>query len=598
MRNIYDKVGHLGLYALLEGSDRANYGNTWFVDENSGGTANNANAGQGASWAAAFTTLNYAISRCSNDAGDVIFVAADHTEDFSTKETTSGTTTTGAVVDKSGVTIIGLGTQDRRPTFSTTAAAGVLNVTASECTLCNLLFKSNYADTVALINADSGADGLLVEDCEFRDNSAITEYKLGISIAANCNDTIIRGCRFLSTDTASATEAAIRYVGAHYRSTIQDCVFRGDWGGGSTDACIDASTTASFDFLVDNNIINNMDPTYGSAIEVHASTTGAITNNVIYCTGAAAAPLAAAGCIKSGNTITTALAASAEGGGSSAIMANYYVDSGSGTAGNAGTSWAEAEATLDAAIALCADNNGDTIHVAPGHAEDYVAAGANLTLDKIGVHIIGYGTGTNRPTFTFKTEVSADIEVDAANCTIENCIFINDITGLDAPFDVDAAGFTLKNCLTRDLGTDICDNWIFADGGADYLTIIGHKHEGTASANGVTWLAMSAACDFLTVKDCVVDGNFSAACIDFAAAVGSVMIDNCTLINANAVDVCFECFAASTGVMRNCSLSILTDGQTTAIHTAGAMSYFENYYTDNPVSQTAIICAAEGITGA
>ena len=310
MKN-YDNIVNFGLYSLLKGTDRQGNADTWFVDGNSGNAANNANTGQGASWDLPLSTLNYAISRCSNDASNVIFVAADHTENWSTKETASGTTTTGACVNKSGVTIIGWGSQDRRPTFSTTAAAGTLNVIASECSLYNLVFKSNFADTATLIITDSGGDGLLVENCEFRDNSAITEHKLAISIAANCNDTVIRGCRFLVTDTASATEAAIRYVGAHYRSTVQDCLFRGDWGGGSSDAVIDASATASFDFFCDGNIINNIDPTFGACIIVHASTTGVVSNNVCYSTGVGSVPIVAAGCIKAGNKETLLTSADA-----------------------------------------------------------------------------------------------------------------------------------------------------------------------------------------------------------------------------------------------------------------------------------------------
>lgn len=864
--NIYDRIGKFGLYSLLEGTDRLGNADTWFVDGNSGNAANSAGAGQGASWDLPFSTLNYAISRCSNDASNVILVAADHTENWTTKETASGTTTTGACVNKSGVTIIGFGTQDRRPTFLTTAAAGTLNVIATECSLYNLVFKSNYADTATLIITDSAGDGLLVENCEFRDSAANKEHKLAISIAANCDDTTIRGCRFLVTDDASASEAAIRYVGAHYRSTVQDCFFRGDWGGDSSDGVIDASTTASYDMLIDGNIINNMDATYGAGIEVHASTTGVVSNNVIYAVGTGAEPLAADGCVKANNLVTKSVADIASESGGVSISKHYYLDSGTGTDTNDGKSWATAFATIGAAIDACTADNGDVIHVAagfaqtitgaatatemdvdcngisivgegngqdrptftfatdaanaqcyvtgvdcrlenlrfvaniasllecinvnadglqvincdfdgntheplafitcdtsdtsggsrmlikgctfdtatgdtdwgihinkdehyiriedcvfrgeydvgcvvlgstaadstylfvknnymenetsgvalvvisgvavtgeisgnvfvndtrdivcspskcmtfgntwvdsagtggatvpnsdpnitaevffvdsgataaadavgsgkswdepfatldyaiafctasqgaeihlaPGHAETYAAAGANLTLDVVGVKIIGHGTGTDRPTFTFTTEATADIEVDAANCSIENVIFINDVTGLDAPIDVDAAHFTLKNCVTRDLGTDICDNWIVGDANADYLTIIGHVHEGTNSAGAVTWLSVTGA-EFLTVKDCVIAGDFSAAPIDFGSAMTDVHIERCTLTNHNAVDVCIEGFAASTGMIREVMCSVITDTQTTWINTPGNMNIYECYGTN------------------
>ena len=321
----YDKVGKFGWYSLLEGTDRQDYGHTWFVDSNGGG-ANNANTGNGSSWAAPFLTLNYAISRCSDDAGDVIFVAAGHAENMSATLTESGVATTGVCVDKSGVTIIGLGTADRRPTFTTTAAAGTFNILDTECTVSNILFKSAYVDTAALITLGSGGDGAIIEACEFRDSSAITEYIMGIHITAACNDVTIRGCRFLSTDTASATNSAVWAAGAIYRLVVQDCYFRGDWGGGSSDAVIDGATAAGFDFLIDGNIINNMDPTYGACINLHATTTGAVTNNACYSTAAAKDIITAVACIRSGNTETSLLTSDALNWHSDKAATKTYVN--------------------------------------------------------------------------------------------------------------------------------------------------------------------------------------------------------------------------------------------------------------------------------
>ena len=48
--------------------------------------------------------------------------------------------------------------------------------------------------------------------------------------------------------------------------------------------------------------------------------------------------------------------------------------------------------TLDAAVALCAANNGDTIFVAPGHAENLAAANA-VDLDIAGITVEGIGNG-------------------------------------------------------------------------------------------------------------------------------------------------------------------------------------------------------------
>lgn len=889
----YKGVEKFGWYALLEGSDRQANGDTWFVDGNSGNAANSAGTGQGASWDLPFANINYAISRCSNDAGDIIFVASGHTEAIAdTSDTnTSGTVTDEFCVDKSGVTIIGMGTGDLRPVITLAGATdATIDVRASECILYNLIFNNNLADVVTMIDAQAAADGLVVDRCRFSMSSNAVDPILMINLTANCDDVTIKDCRFYATAANDATLAAIKFEGGCDRARLIDNHFYGDWN----EQVIDADTAASTEVEVAGNVFYNVDTVVANAIDFHDSTTGSVTDNIIYVVagGTGGGAIVAVGCVKAGNLITTSLTDEATAspppeGGVSSLHQVYYLDDGTGSDANDGKSWStafatigtaidattanngdiiyvaagfaqtitgvgtttdfdvdtdgisiiglgqgvdrptftmdtstanaqcyvtgvdcklenlvflgtlaslaelinvnadglqvincefdddgtdeplscitidtsdttggsrtvikgcvfdmtsggacntgilinkdlhdiviedntfkgdyavacistgsasnvskdllirdnqiqndktgipcvvvypgvtgvikhnlfisdtrdevcgpgscnmvdnlwadvaadagavlpfndptrssgqiffvdsgatravdqvgngqswdEPFATLDYAIAFCTASSGAEIHLAPGHAENCDTAGTHIDLDVAGVKVIGHGTGTDRPTFTFITEVTGDIEINAANCSIENCIFINDVTGLDAPINIDAAGFTMKNCVTRDLATDICDNWIFADGGADYLTIEGHAHQGTASANGVTWLAMSAAADFLTVKDCYINGNFTAACIDFAAAVGSVLIDNCTLINANAVDVCFEGFAASTGVMRNCSLSILTDGQTTAVNTPGSMSYFENYFTDNPVGEAGILCVAAGLTGA
>ena len=55
-------------------------------------------------------------------------------------------------------------------------------------------------------------------------------------------------------------------------------------------------------------------------------------------------------------------------------------------------------ATLDAALASCVANRGDTIFVTPNHTETMTGAGG-ITLDKAGVSIKGLGRYDARPAF-------------------------------------------------------------------------------------------------------------------------------------------------------------------------------------------------------
>jgi len=565
--NIYNRIGRLGWFSLLEGTDRQGAADTWFVDGNNGAAANNANSGQGESWSAPFATLNYAISRCANDASNIIFVAADHTENLSTLETVSGTTTTGVCVDKSGITIIGVGLSDRRPTFTMTAAAGSFNVLASECAIYNLLLVSNFADVATLIAAGSGGDGLLVENCEFRDSSAITEHKLAISIAANCDDTVIRGCSFRTTDTASATEAAIRYVGAHYRSVIQDCVFRGDWGGASSDAVIDASASAGFDLLIVDNIINNMDLTYGAGIEVHASTTGAVVRNDVFSLAVAAPGITALGCLRSGNKVTSYIAADAKEPGSSSTSAggnHFYVDSGTGSASNTGLSWDDPLSLVDDGIGKCTASNGDIVHVAAGHAESDMdgTAGQIFDVDVIGVTILGEGIGDARPTFTFTTNATnALVDVTVANCRLENLIFKCNIASQENMIKLatSADGTQIVNCEFLEGGQTplTCIMLGGGDGQADNVLIEGNRFYMPTDGNQDNAVEVLFDMTGLVIKENYIHVNSDEASIEFPAggnASQDIQIIGNTIINEQTGIHCIEIEQTAltvTGVIAN-----------------------------------------------
>ena len=877
MLNDYDKVSQYGWDGLAAETAQSAAGDVYYVDENAGGAANNATSGQGDSWAAPFATINYAVSRCANDAGNVIFVAADHTEGITATATASGTTTTQLVIDKSGVTIIGLGTSDRRPTITVgTATTAEVYISATEVTLKNLLFKGNLEDLANIIEAVAGSSGLMIENCEFRDSGASLEVKDMIGLAADVDDIVIRGCRFIATDTASASQSAIAMAGGCDRGVIKDNYFHGDWGGGGY-AVIEGGTAASVGILIDNNVIYNFDATKGEGITMHGDTTGFVTNNTIYTTNAYSSPLIAAKCVKSGNKISSVLGCEAQPQGSDGAIANgnhFYVDAGTGVDTATGLSWHDPMATIDAAIALCtaaygdiihvakghaenvgasgitcdithmsiigegtgkerplitfitnaaaavtvtadavrlenlrfgcnitvqnhmidvdgddcqiidcefiengavplnaitADttggaghgndllvkgcriygptatnwdsgvnigqdfegitiednyimgdfdvaciefeaganatqdivirnnicineqaglyciaveetaltvtgicannllvcsaratclmpnilncygnvwmtksgntkpvllegdfttpgqnfyvdsehtqavddaahghswdhplatlddaigfcttNNGDTIHLAPGHIENVATAGV-ITVDKIGVTIKGYGNGTNRPTFTFITNTTADIEIDAANVTFENIIFVGDKDALAAPLDVDAAHCTFRNCVFRDLGADNCTDWIVCDANADWLLVEDCVNEGTNTAANASWIQLDGT-EHVTIRNNYSHGDFSVANIGVVnTACPYLLITGNHLINLNAVDVNIEGFAGSTGMISKNFCEIPTDTQTTWINTPGACTLFENYGV-NQDGEAGLLC--------
>jgi hypothetical protein len=93
----------------------------------------------------------------------------------------------------------------------------------------------------------------------------------------------------------------------------------------------------------------------------------------------------------------------------------WYVNSAAASGGN-GASAAGAFQTLAAALAVSL--SGDTVLIAPGHAET-VSSAAYITWSQSGVTVIGLGYGASRPTFTWSTTAST-IVISGSNNILSN----------------------------------------------------------------------------------------------------------------------------------------------------------------------------------
>jgi hypothetical protein len=106
--------------------------------------------------------------------------------------------------------------------------------------------------------------------------------------------------------------------------------------------------------------------------------------------------------------------------------------------------------TLEYALSQCTANRGDIIFIKPGHAESVTSA-TSLNFDVAGVQIIGLGTGSKRPTFTFTTANTATIPVTADNMSVSNCMFVGNFLSIASCFTVAAAAdFVVDSCDFRD----------------------------------------------------------------------------------------------------------------------------------------------------
>lgn len=278
VRNLIRKYGtEIGPYLANLGINLLSNGNVYFVD-NENTLALNANNGEaGNTYARPFSTLNYAISRCTADQGDVIIVGEKHTETIADTGTASGTTTDELVVDKAGISIVGIGRGRNRPTFSlatATDAAMVVLAGATNVLIKNLRFVSALANVANAITLSATSDGAIIEDCEFRDGGTdILELVDAIAIAANCDDVVIRNNIF-STVPAGGCASAIVLAGGSDRIVIEGNIAQGTYSA----AALSAATAASTEMIIRNNIFTNQG---AATLILHTNCTGIYARNLV-----------------------------------------------------------------------------------------------------------------------------------------------------------------------------------------------------------------------------------------------------------------------------------------------------------------------------
>jgi len=241
-----------------------------FVDSAATNALDADDAMHGHSFEMPLATLDYAIGLCTDGQGDVILIAPGHTETL--------TAATSCVVDKSDLTIVGLGTGLNRPTFSLgTLTTAKISVTAANVTIKNIRVVSALANVAEGLDAEAAANGLWLEDCDFRDgNAANLELVIGVTLAAECDDVTILNCEF-HTVASGGCASAIMATAGNDRLRVEGCRIFGTYSA----SCIDAdATTAHLDICIKDNSLLNQHAT-GDCIKLYTGTTGEITRNMV-----------------------------------------------------------------------------------------------------------------------------------------------------------------------------------------------------------------------------------------------------------------------------------------------------------------------------
>lgn len=248
---------------VAAGGQQVGTGSIFYVDSNV------TNAGDGSSWSNAVATLDEAVALCTDDNGDIIYVAQGHSEDW--------TTTDSADLDVPGITVIGMGQGEHRPIFNYDGTDPELVIADASIAISNLRFWASVDSVVHIIEVEADADGFVIYNCEFMEpesGNTTDEVDDAIQVAAGANQGFIVGNTFYSA-SAGALTAIDLTAGVIEDITIAYNTIIGDYSEGGIH-----SDDIDLRARVIGNIVTNTNAT-GFGILYSTTASGWCINNIV-----------------------------------------------------------------------------------------------------------------------------------------------------------------------------------------------------------------------------------------------------------------------------------------------------------------------------
>ena len=239
-------------------------GDVWVVD--SGHAAARDTAGFGQTPDAPTATIDYALGLATASQGDVIYVMPGHNEAL--------TAVTDMVVDKIGLSIIGLGRGMNRPIIDYDGVNGSIEMDAASCRISNIILNADTASTVVAINVD--ADDCEIDNCFFYWGDTGDEFITCIDVDA-FDRTYIHDNVFETELSAGASTEAIR-LDDTLETRIERNVFRGTW---SASTIMSEGLLSQRLMILDNVIYNDSNTVYCGIDFGALSSTGIAGHNTI-----------------------------------------------------------------------------------------------------------------------------------------------------------------------------------------------------------------------------------------------------------------------------------------------------------------------------
>ena len=220
-----------------------------------------------------FSTLDFAVGRCTANRGDVIYLKPGHTETIGAAAAVD--------LDVAGITVIGLGTGTDQARLDFTATAGTVEVNADNISIYNVNFHANISAVVIGLSILTLATDTIVKGCTFDVETTTTdEFLISVNLGVGCDRTILDD-NIIDMGLGGAAHA-IKLVGATAGCDIKNNRIVGDYSV----ANIGGITTLSTEVYIEDNLLIQGGTGGLNAVAVISmltGTTGVVRNNDIVC---------------------------------------------------------------------------------------------------------------------------------------------------------------------------------------------------------------------------------------------------------------------------------------------------------------------------
>ena len=209
-----------------------------------------------------YSTLDYATGICTAGRHDNVICLPTHTVDI--------TAASGITCDIAGVTYLGIGTGDYRPTVTCSGTDDATNIviSAKNVTFDNFLFDMTGNDSVASFITLTAAD-CTFRNCRFLLADSTGQVDIGVTVSTGAHRCKFIDCEFFG-DTADSVAIAVGAVVTELH--VERCKF--DVVGSTSPGLIEFTAAATSIFFKDVVLINRV-----------ASATTTVDFNANACTG-------------------------------------------------------------------------------------------------------------------------------------------------------------------------------------------------------------------------------------------------------------------------------------------------------------------------